>query len=104
MLAEATAFVPSGTPRHAMRLFAKPPNPMTELLERAVAEAASLSEAQQDAIAARILEEIRDEQAWDQRFAATTDEQWDKLAAMARREIEAEGSTPLDELIRGQRD
>ena len=77
---------------------------MTELLERAVAEAASLSEAEQDAIAARILAEIEDEREWDRRFAATTDEQWDKLAAMARRQIEAGGSVPLDELIRGKRD
>ena len=77
---------------------------MTSLLERAFAEAASLSEADQDAIAARILAEIEDEREWDRRFDATTDEQWDKLAAMARREIEADGSASLDELIRGRRD
>ena len=77
---------------------------MTKLLERAFAEAASLPEAEQDAIAARILAEIADEREWSRAFAATTDEQWDKLAAMARREVQDEGSTSLDELIRGERD
>jgi hypothetical protein len=37
----------------------------------------------QDAIATRLLAEVADEQAWAARFAATTDEQWDRLAAMA---------------------
>ena len=77
---------------------------MTDLLERAFNKASTLSEAEQDAIAARILAEIEDERAWDERFEATTEEQWDKLAAMARRETEADGSTSLDELVRGQRD
>ncbi len=77
---------------------------MTELLERAFTEAASRPEEEQDAIAARILAEIEDERAWDRRFEATTDEQWDKLAAMARRDIGAEGSASLDDLVRGRRD
>ena len=77
---------------------------MTKLLERAFAEAASLPEPEQDALAARILAEIEDERAWDRTFAATTDEQWDKLTAMARRSVQDEGSTSLDKLIRGERD
>jgi hypothetical protein len=71
---------------------------MTKLLERAVAEAARRPDEEQDAIAARILAEIEDERAWDRAFAATTDEQWDRLAAMARSGIEAGGSKPLSEL------
>lgn len=62
---------------------------MTKLLERAVAEASRLPEETQDALAARILGEIEDERVWDRAFAGTTDEQWDRLAAMARRGIEA---------------
>lgn len=77
---------------------------MTKLLEKAFAEAASLPDAEQDALAARILAEIEDERAWDRAFAATTDAQWDKLAAMAQREAKGKGSTSLDELIRGERD
>ncbi len=72
---------------------------MTKLLERAIAEASRLSDEEQDALAARILEEIDDEREWDRAFAATTDAQWDRLAAMARREIEAGGSKSLNDLI-----
>ena len=76
---------------------------MTKLLERAFAEASSRPEAEQDAIATRILAEIEDEKGWEERFAATTDKQWDGLAEMARGDIKGEGSVPLDELIRGER-
>ena len=77
---------------------------MTKLLERAFSEAAALPEAEQDALAARILAEIEDERGWDRRFAATSDAQWDKMAAKARREIENEGSKALNDVIRGRGD
>lgn len=60
---------------------------MTELLQRAIAEIERLPADAQDAIAARILAELEDEQAWTVRFEATTDEQWARLAAMARQGI-----------------
>jgi hypothetical protein len=72
---------------------------MTKLLERAVAEAARLPDEAQDALAARILAEIADEREWDRAFMATTDEQWDRLAGLARREIASGGSKPLNDLI-----
>ena len=50
---------------------------MTKLLERAVAEIEKLPEDAQDAIAARLLADLADEQAWAARFAATTDAQFD---------------------------
>ena len=77
---------------------------MTKLLERAISEAAARPEPEQDALAALILAEIDNERAWDRAFASTTDEQWDKLAAMARREISAEGSSPLADLVETPRD
>ncbi len=76
---------------------------MTKLLERAFAAASSRPEAEQNAIAARILEEIEDEKKWANSFDATTDEQWDGLAEMARRDVKVKGSVSLDELIRGER-
>ncbi len=76
---------------------------MTKLLERAVAEASARPEAEQDALAARILAEIADEGEWDRAFDATTDEGWDKLAAMARRDIAAGGSSSLDRVVQGRR-
>ena len=60
---------------------------MTELLRQVVAEIEKLPAEQQDAIATRLLAELKDEQAWEKRFAATTDNQWDKLAQMVRQEI-----------------
>ena len=72
---------------------------MTDLLQRAVAEIEKLPTEDQNAIAARILAELADEEAWAARFRATTDEQWDRLAEAARREIAAGDTVPLDELF-----
>ncbi|NEQ66639.1 MAG: hypothetical protein F6K21_14250 [Symploca sp. SIO2D2] len=72
---------------------------MTELLQQAIAQIQELPPAQQDAIASRLLAELQDEQKWEARFAATTDDQWDQMAAMVRQEI-AQGETiPLDEVF-----
>lgn len=72
---------------------------MTELLQKAIAEISKLSDEQQDEIAARLLAELEDEQAWQARFEETTDTQWDNLAAMVRQEIKADAVVPLDEVF-----
>ncbi|MGV2826581.1 hypothetical protein [Myxosarcina sp. GI1(2024)] len=69
---------------------------MTELLRQAISEIQKLSPEQQDAIASRFLEELQDEQKWSTRFTATTDEQWDRMAAMVREEIISGETTSLD--------
>lgn len=69
---------------------------MTKLLEQAIAEIEKLPEDAQDAIAARLLADLADEKEWTARFAATTDEQWDRMAALVRQEIAAGDTTPLD--------
>ena len=69
---------------------------MTDLLQRAIAAIEKLPEDVQDAIATRLLAEATDEQAWQERFQATTDAQWEGLAEEARRSIAAR-STPLEE-------
>jgi hypothetical protein len=46
---------------------------MTKMLERAVARVKQLSEEQQNAIAALILDEIEDDARWDAAFAASPD-------------------------------
>jgi len=53
---------------------------MTEMLDRAISEAETLSEAEQDAIAALIFEKIADDQAWEDSFAQSQPQ----LAAMAQ--------------------
>jgi hypothetical protein len=60
---------------------------MNALLEKAFAEAARLTEAEQEAIAALILEEIAAERGWDERFARTQ-EQLGQLVRAARAEVE----------------
>lgn len=54
---------------------------MNKMLERAIAELASLPEDKQESIACLILEEMEAERGWDQRFAKSGG----KLADMARR-------------------
>ncbi|MGB3655514.1 MAG: hypothetical protein WBA41_30495 [Rivularia sp. (in: cyanobacteria)] len=72
---------------------------MTELLRQVVAEIEKLPDEQQDAIATRLLAELKDEQAWEKRFAATTNKQWDKLAQMVRQEITDGETSPLDDVF-----
>jgi hypothetical protein len=76
---------------------------MTELLREAIAQIEKLPPEQQDAIAARFLAELQDEQKWDIRFSATTDDQWDQMAAMVRQEIARGETVPLDEVFPSQK-
>ena len=70
---------------------------MTALLEQAMAAIEKLPVDAQDAIATRLLAEVADEQAWAERFAATTDAQWDGIAASVRQAITTEVLTSLDD-------
>jgi phage I-like protein len=75
---------------------------MTELLRQVIAQIEKLPADQQNAIAARFLEESKDEQEWETRFAATTDDQWDQMAAIVRQEIARGETVPLDEVFPSQ--
>jgi len=68
---------------------------MTELLEQAFAEAAKLPEAEQDAFAAWIVEELASERRWSQAFAQSQDA-LAQLAAKALAEHRAGRTQPLD--------
>jgi len=68
---------------------------MTKLLERAIAKLQALSEREQDAIAAMILEELEDELRWDASFARSPDI-LAKLAASAMAEHRAGQTQELD--------
>lgn len=72
---------------------------MTKLLQQAIAEIEKLPSAEQDALAARILSDLADEQAWTARFQATTDDQWTLLAQIVRRDIAAGEITPIEEVF-----
>lgn len=72
---------------------------MTKLLQEAIAQIEKLPPEQQDAIASRFLAELQDEQKWETQFAATTDDQWDQMAAMVRQEIAKGDTVPLDEVL-----
>lgn len=61
---------------------------MTELLEKAFAEAAKLPEETQDRIAAELLRELADDAKWDASFASSAPE-LERLAAEALEEYRA---------------
>lgn len=65
---------------------------MTKLLEKAVARVQALPDAEQDAIAALILEELEDDERWDAAFARSPD----VLARLAA-EADAEDRAGLTE-------
>jgi len=67
---------------------------MTELLERVIAQLKTLPDEEQNAIAARLLAEMEDEQKWKAQFESTTDDQWDRMAEIVRQEIAAGDTTP----------
>ena len=68
---------------------------MTELLERAIARLKTLPTREQDAIAAMIMEELEDDQQWDESFARSPD-LLAKLAAEAMVEHRAGKTQELD--------
>ena len=61
---------------------------MTQLLEQAFSKVKNLPAAEQDAIAALILDELADEQRWQESFSRSQD-QLTRLAAKAREDIGA---------------
>ena len=61
---------------------------MTQLLEQALAEVRKLPALEQDAIASLILDELADEQRWDESFARSQDK-LAQLAAKVREDIRA---------------
>jgi hypothetical protein len=68
---------------------------MTQLLERAVNEAARLPETEQDALASLLLEEIASEARWSESFASSQDT-LARLADEALAEFHAGRTLPLD--------
>lgn len=72
---------------------------MTELLERAITAVKKLPPDAQDAIAAYLLNEVDDEQAWSASFATTTDTQWDGLADKVRKSIATGEVLSLDDVF-----
>ena len=72
---------------------------MTELLQQVIALIEKLPAEQQNAIATQLLVELQDDQKWETRFAATTDNQWDRMAAMVRQEIASGETVTLDSVF-----
>ncbi len=72
---------------------------MVTLLQQVIARVAELPPEEQEAIALRWLLELEDELAWEERFDATTEEQWAQMAAEVRKAIAKGDVEPLDELF-----
>jgi hypothetical protein len=71
---------------------------MTELLEKAFAEAANLPEHEQDMLAKALLEHLADEEGWDNIFASSHEE-LATLADEALAEFEQGKTIPLEESL-----
>jgi hypothetical protein len=71
---------------------------MTELLQKAFAEAAKLPEAEQDELARSLLEDLTAEGNWDQAFA-NSQVQLAALADEAHAEFEEGETRPLEESL-----
>lgn len=65
-------------------------------VRRVVAIIEKLPLDEQDAVSERIAAELTDDAEWDARFDATTEEQWDKMEEMVRREIAMGNSAPIE--------
>jgi hypothetical protein len=70
---------------------------MTQQLRELTDRLSRLSEAEQRQWVAHFLEELESERKWDERFARTTEAQWDRMIADVEREIEAGETRPLDD-------
>ena len=68
--------------------------PMTQLLDKALSEVAKLPDAEQDAVAAILLQEMASERRWADSFANSQD-QLGKLAESALAEYSAGRTKPL---------
>lgn len=66
-------------------------------VRRVVAIIEKLPPDEQDAVYERIAAELTDAAEWEARFAATTEDQWDKMEEMVRREIAIGNSVPLED-------
>ena len=71
---------------------------MTKALKKAFEAASKLPEAEQDALAAAILDELESERHWDELFERSVDT-LAKLAKEALAEDRAGRTRPLDELL-----
>jgi hypothetical protein len=71
---------------------------MTELLENALRKVAALSQDEQDAIAAQILETLEDEAAWREKLSRSP-EKLRRMAEEALRENRDGETRPLDEIL-----
>jgi len=71
---------------------------VTGLLEKALRRVQALSNQEQDAIAAQILESLNDEETWERSFR-NNPEKMRTLAQEAREEHRRNETRPLDELL-----
>jgi len=76
---------------------------MTKLMKEFIERLQEIPEEEQDKYAATYLKELEDDQRWEELFARTTEEQWEKLVKEAQEDVEKEETVPLDEFLNTQR-
>lgn len=73
---------------------------MTQLMETLIDQLHEIPEEEQDGVAARLLEDLKSERRWDELFASTTEEQWDKLEKEALDEFERGETKSMEDTFR----
>lgn len=71
----------------------------TVLLRQAISALEQLPEDQQDAMAQHILAELDDEAEWSRQFAATTDDQWNRMIVQVQQDIADHGTRSLEDFL-----
>lgn len=72
---------------------------MTQLFDQAMAEVAKQPANVQDAVAALILDELRDDAHWQTAFDRTSDADWEAMVQQVQAEIDGGRTEPLAHLI-----
>jgi len=75
---------------------------MTQELESVIKQLLKLSADEQKRYALQIEEQLKADMKWDELFAKTTDEQWDKMIAEVEAEIEAGDTQSLEDFLKSQ--
>ena len=72
---------------------------MTTLMKTLIERLREIPEEEQDKYAATFLEELEEDQRWEELFAHTTEEQWETLVEEVREDVEEKKTVPLDQFL-----
>ena len=75
---------------------------MTHELQSVIKQLLRLNPEEQKRYALQIEEQLKSDMKWDELFAATTEDQWDKMIANVEAQIQADDTESLEDFLNGQ--